>query len=232
MVAKALKARLMTTALFGAALFSAGQASAASYSVSLDPAFGGTVFPTLSWEAEGVIDVPAACLAQGNGAYDDVALCAGTVFTSMSVTFYETGDLGGPEQQTFNVNLGPVSINGLDIFGNQLVGVSAGFFSDFGPSCPGDASCGIAGNGLYSFALILTGGGINNNSGSIAYGLNPTTGGASAVCSAIFGISRNCGVSTVNPTVLITPVPEPETYALMLAGLAAVGFMARRRRMV
>jgi hypothetical protein len=25
-------------------------------------------------------------------------------------------------------------------------------------------------------------------------------------------------------------VPEPETYALFLAGLAAVGFMARRRK--
>ncbi len=35
---------------------------------------------------------------------------------------------------------------------------------------------------------------------------------------------------TVNNLILATAVPEPETYALLLAGLAVVGFVARRRR--
>lgn len=30
----------------------------------------------------------------------------------------------------------------------------------------------------------------------------------------------------------VTPIPEPETYALMLAGLGALGFVARRRKQV
>ena len=31
-------------------------------------------------------------------------------------------------------------------------------------------------------------------------------------------------------TAAVSPIPEPETYALFMAGLAAVGFMSRRRR--
>lgn len=30
--------------------------------------------------------------------------------------------------------------------------------------------------------------------------------------------------------IVATPVPEPETYAMMLAGLGALGFLARRRK--
>lgn len=35
---------------------------------------------------------------------------------------------------------------------------------------------------------------------------------------------------SAHQAVVYAPVPEPETYALMLAGLAAMGFIARRRR--
>jgi PEP-CTERM motif len=34
----------------------------------------------------------------------------------------------------------------------------------------------------------------------------------------------------VDPLPPVNPIPEPETYALMLAGLAAMSFVARRRR--
>lgn len=39
-----------------------------------------------------------------------------------------------------------------------------------------------------------------------------------------------CGFSDKFGTMVFAPIPEPGTYALLLAGLGAVGFMARRRR--
>jgi len=35
---------------------------------------------------------------------------------------------------------------------------------------------------------------------------------------------------TYSIEMVTAPIPEPETYALMLAGLGLVGFMARRRK--
>jgi len=44
-------------------------------------------------------------------------------------------------------------------------------------------------------------------------------------------ISGNAGTgASYGGNVVLTPIPEPETYALMLAGLGVVGFVAARRR--
>ena len=46
----------------------------------------------------------------------------------------------------------------------------------------------------------------------------------------IAGISS--GVGSYNGTIsLVSPVPEPETYGMLLAGLGMIGFVARRRKM-
>ena len=38
------------------------------------------------------------------------------------------------------------------------------------------------------------------------------------------------GAVALSNATAVTPVPEPETYAMLLAGLGAVGFMSRRRK--
>lgn len=46
----------------------------------------------------------------------------------------------------------------------------------------------------------------------------------------VYGCS-GCGVSTLADDFTVTAsVPEPETYAMLLAGLGLMGFMARRRK--
>lgn len=56
------------------------------------------------------------------------------------------------------------------------------------------------------------------------------TAGAGEVITSVKWESGSNAFETDNHAVVA--VPEPETYALMLAGLAAVGFIARRRRAI
>ncbi len=53
---------------------------------------------------------------------------------------------------------------------------------------------------------------------------NPTT--QDSLSAAPIGFTFDIATNTLT----LAPVPEPGTYAMLLAGLAAVGFMARRRR--
>jgi len=46
-----------------------------------------------------------------------------------------------------------------------------------------------------------------------------------------YGFTIDYGVDQLKQTQIsgLTPVPEPETYAMLLAGLGLVGFAARRK---
>lgn len=62
------------------------------------------------------------------------------------------------------------------------------------------------------------------------YSFNVTGTGVDIVKFAATGAQETYGGSLDNVSLIAIPVPEPESYALMLAGLGLIGFSARRRR--
>jgi hypothetical protein len=205
----------LSVVLVGAAATLGGTAQAAFYTGTWDPNYGG-IFPSLGWQASALFDVPDACLALGNSSNHSISgPCANFDVLSAKVDFY---NIANPNTILQSFNLNPnVEVTGVDIAGGQLTGVDSNFFSFFVPTLP------IAGGGTYSFSLILFGG----TQAQLIYA-NPTT--QSPACDQFPVSGAQCGHSATAATGVFAPVPEPETYALLLAGLGALGLVARRRR--
>ena len=193
-----------------------GSAHAALYTGSWDPLYGGP-FPELGWSATALFDVPPSCQALGTGIYIPVTgPCAGFDVVSATVSFYDKDD-PGTILASFALDT-DVIVNGINLTDGALTGIDTGYFDYFIPTLD------IAGGGNYSFSLILYGG----NLAQLIYANPPTT---SPFCASEKVPGTDCGRSQF-PAVgsFTTPVPEPETYVLMIAGLGAIGLAARKRR--
>ena len=126
------------------------------------------------------------------------------------------------------------------IFGNTGVGSVSNEWISF--SMPSDSSGNgesnvirLGGGGisfstlnLYENAILIATGILDGSNSFLNFSAGSTPGKYSL---SIAGFKLNPGVSaSYGGNISINPVPEPETYAMLLAGLGMIGFSIRRRK--
>ena len=109
------------------------------------------------------------------------------------------------------------NITGFLTFGSGSGTVDLGFMTfNFTLSNPtGNVTVGLGSAGTYT---------------ATPTGYNFTFSNVAAGDYALSVKGLNDTATAVSATYSVTAVPEPETYAMMLAGLGAIGFMSRRRK--
>jgi hypothetical protein len=121
-----------------------------------------------------------------------------------------------------------------DHFTFTVAGTSGWTFDAIVSSISRSASTGldITGLSLYGAGDTLISSGTQLSSGTIdVWTLSSDSLAAGDYYLAVSGNLVSSGAASLGGAVsLAAPVPEPETYGMMLAGLGVLGYMARRRK--
>lgn len=222
---KLMSSGLMTAAaLFGAA----SPAQAVVYVGNWDPAFG-SIFPNLGFRGTATFDLPVACDGQTGPFLNSAPGCGGGLMqiTSASVDLY---DVSAPllVLQTMNFT-SPGAITSVSLLTPLLAPTElTAVNSTFSNGVLGTILQSKIGMNSYDFYLRFSGTTATLGYAAIGASIERCTGGQRRPNDEL------CGFSDFPPTVKFTQftaaIPEPETYALMLAGLAGLAFVTRRQR--
>jgi len=202
---------------------------AAAAVLAANPASALTVFSLNQTQTSGLGSGPFGTVTLAQDGLNAVDV---TVTLAAGYKFVETG--GPHDAFTFNLaNLASYTVSDVVVTAaagtaaNKIkpyVAITGGSNPSFG-SFSGKLQCNGCGNGgSNAFATGLS---FTVNRAGIAES-SFVANAAGYVFSA--DVLRTATGTTGAVGAMTTPVPEPETYALMLAGLAAVGFVARRRK--